>query len=392
MGDDVVFFNMYEQDEKKRMIDEYYNDLKELERLKMVYNNDYSLRTSIRDLKKEYNVEKRNYEKIIKLLKIIHHYGIELIEKRETMEIGVYDIVFKDAIYKINRLLLKIKNIEHKNVENSDKIQMTRQDQNANVPPYNTFNNDKYLKSKRPNAVTNEYLLPSENELMDSIDKNKDIDDFNIYKYYEQKNRKINSNSRNRLAHNNNDINALSSKSISSDFKKINISEKNINTERIEQNIKENKNDEVKILISHSTANKKEAKKIISILEAIGVDEDAIICTSATGYGVPAGEDIVDYLKQTFDYKLIMIYLISEKYFESRYCLNEMGAAWVKSSAHLVVNIDESKIDDCVLRNTNKYVDLDKEGLSEISSFFERHGIIDQVSHNKMVKLQSKIL
>lgn len=387
-----MFFNMYEQDEKKRMIDEYYNDLKELERLKMVYNNDYSLRTSIRDLKKEYNVEKRNYEKIIKLLKIIHHYGIELIEKRETMEIGVYDIVFKDAIYKINRLLLKIKNIEHKNVENSDKIQMTRQDQNANVPPYNTFNNDKYLKSKRPNAVTNEYLLPSENELMDSIDKNKDIDDFNIYKYYEQKNRKINSNSRNRLAHNNNDINALSSKSISSDFKKINISEKNINTERIEQNIKENKNDEVKILISHSTANKKEAKKIISILEAIGVDEDAIICTSATGYGVPAGEDIVDYLKQTFDYKLIMIYLISEKYFESRYCLNEMGAAWVKSSAHLVVNIDESKIDDCVLRNTNKYVDLDKEGLSEISSFFERHGIIDQVSHNKMVKLQSKIL
>lgn len=391
MGDDIVFFNMNEQDEKKRMVDEYYNDLKELERLKMVYNKDYSLRTSIRDLKKEYNVEKKDYEKIIKLLKIIHHYGIELIEKKETMEIGVYDIVFKDAIYKINRLLLKIKNIEHKNVKNSDKIQMTKQDQNANVPPYNTFNNDKYLKSKRPNAVTNEYLLPSENELMDSIDKNKDIDDFNIYKYYEQKNREINSNSRNRFAHSNNDINALNSNPISSDFKKINISEKDINKERIEQKIKENKNEKVKILISHSKANEDEAKKIISILVDIGVNGDDIICTSVEGYGVPAGEDIVDYLKETFDYKLIMIYLISKNYFESRYCLNEMGAAWVKCSAHLVVNIDKSKIDDCVLRNTNKYIGLDKEGLSEISRFFVRHRIINEVTHSQIVRLQSRI-
>ena len=55
-----------------------------------------------------------------------------------------------------------------------------------------------------------------------------------------------------------------------------------------------------------------------------------MFCSSVKGYGIPLGENIYDYLKDQFqNYKLKVIFVLSDNYYKSVASLNEMGAAWV---------------------------------------------------------------
>lgn len=52
--------------------------------------------------------------------------------------------------------------------------------------------------------------------------------------------------------------------------------------------------------------------------------------SSNTKYGIPLDEDIYNFLKKQFDeYNLHVIYMLSDNYYNSAACLNEMGAAWI---------------------------------------------------------------
>lgn len=85
-----------------------------------------------------------------------------------------------------------------------------------------------------------------------------------------------------------------------------------------------------KIFISHSSKDGSYVNKFVNLLEDIGLTEEEIICTSVSGYGIPLGEDIYDYLKSQFEkYKLHMIFILSDNYYKSVACMNEMGAAWI---------------------------------------------------------------
>ena len=58
-----------------------------------------------------------------------------------------------------------------------------------------------------------------------------------------------------------------------------------------------------------------------------------------------------------------MIFLLSDEYFESVACLNEMGAAWVSKSDYLSVfvpkfNFKNSKFIDCVIDKQKMGIDL----------------------------------
>lgn len=90
-----------------------------------------------------------------------------------------------------------------------------------------------------------------------------------------------------------------------------------------------------KAFISHSSKDKEFVSELVGLLEYIGLDEEQIICTSIQGYGIPLGENIFDYLKQQFhDYRLYVIFVHSDNYYQSPVCLNEMGAAWVLKADH----------------------------------------------------------
>lgn len=93
----------------------------------------------------------------------------------------------------------------------------------------------------------------------------------------------------------------------------------------------------MKIFISHSSKNKFYGDKLVDLLRNIGIKEDEIIFTSNTAYGIPIGQNIFNWLKSQITEKPFVIYLLSEEYYQSIACLNEMGAAWIIENKHAAV-------------------------------------------------------
>lgn len=85
-----------------------------------------------------------------------------------------------------------------------------------------------------------------------------------------------------------------------------------------------------KIFISHSSKDVAFVKPLVELIASIGIEPENLFCASVNGYGVPLNSRIYDYLKEQFEnYNLIVIFVLSENYYNSPASLNEMGAAWV---------------------------------------------------------------
>lgn len=93
----------------------------------------------------------------------------------------------------------------------------------------------------------------------------------------------------------------------------------------------------MKIFISHSSRNKEYGDLIVELLRNLGIKENEIIFTSNVAYGIPVGQNIFHWLKSQIEEKPFVIYLLSEYYYESLACLNEMGAAWIIENDHAAV-------------------------------------------------------
>ena len=85
----------------------------------------------------------------------------------------------------------------------------------------------------------------------------------------------------------------------------------------------------MKIFISHSSKNKGYGEAIVKLLRDVGVKADDIIFTSNPAHGIPIRMNIFKWLKSRIQEQSYIIYLLSEEYYDSVACLNEMGAAWV---------------------------------------------------------------
>ncbi len=119
-----------------------------------------------------------------------------------------------------------------------------------------------------------------------------------------------------------------------------------------------------KVFISHASKDSEYVKVFVNLLEDIGLSEDEIVCSSISGYGIPLGEDIYDWLSSQFqEFNLHIIFMLSDNYYDSVACLNEMGAAWVlkqKYDSVLLPNFDFVQIKGAI--NPNKIgIKLDSE-------------------------------
>lgn len=93
-----------------------------------------------------------------------------------------------------------------------------------------------------------------------------------------------------------------------------------------------------KIFISHASSDKEYVSKLIDLLEGIGLNEKHIFCSSIAGYGIPLDQDIYDYLKLQFETRnLHVILVLSENYYKSIACMNEMGAAWILKNKYSII-------------------------------------------------------
>jgi hypothetical protein len=86
------------------------------------------------------------------------------------------------------------------------------------------------------------------------------------------------------------------------------------------------------IFVSHSSKDAAYGDALVDLLRDAGVGAKEIVYTSNPAYGIPISSNIFDWLKSRVKEQPCVIYLLSEEYYESVACLNEMGAAWVIES------------------------------------------------------------
>lgn len=87
-----------------------------------------------------------------------------------------------------------------------------------------------------------------------------------------------------------------------------------------------------RIFISHSSRDSAFGDAIVGLLRGIGLTQSQIIYTSDPQYGIPPGQNIFSYLRDQINDDTYMLYLLSDNYYNSIVCLNEMGAAWVRQA------------------------------------------------------------
>lgn len=84
------------------------------------------------------------------------------------------------------------------------------------------------------------------------------------------------------------------------------------------------------LFISHSSEDHGIANAFVELLEDIGLGVDDMFYSSLAEYGVSLGENIVDVIKRKLSNKKVhVVFMLSQNYYGSVMCLNEMGAAWV---------------------------------------------------------------
>lgn len=86
-----------------------------------------------------------------------------------------------------------------------------------------------------------------------------------------------------------------------------------------------------KIFISHSSQDSEMLAALVDLLIKSGIPKENIVATSAPDTGFSVGESLYGNLKSVLlGNDLSVIYLLSENYYSSPICLNEMGAAWIR--------------------------------------------------------------
>ena len=110
-----------------------------------------------------------------------------------------------------------------------------------------------------------------------------------------------------------------------------------------------------RIFISHAGKDKDFCDVFVDFLTRLTFSSRTIIYTSRSEFGVPIGNDIFEYLRGNLEKRKIWVFfMLSKNFFDSPYCLSEMGAAWVRQNkcfSILLPGFKHSDIDGVVNKN-----------------------------------------
>ena len=104
------------------------------------------------------------------------------------------------------------------------------------------------------------------------------------------------------------------------------------------------------IFISHAVKDKLLAESLVNLLVISGaVPFQEIICSSLEGSGIPKGKNFIEFIKDKLQAPKLVIMLLSTNYYDSVFCLCELGASWALSHnifPILVSPLDYSDVKD----------------------------------------------
>jgi hypothetical protein len=115
------------------------------------------------------------------------------------------------------------------------------------------------------------------------------------------------------------------------------------------------------IFLSHRSSDKKYGDALRDLICGLGVKNEGLIYTAHPLHKIPLDKNIYDYLRENLAKSVYVIFLLSNEYFTSSACLNEMGAAWLAQKDYtniFIPNFDfrNENFQDCV-------IDTDKMGI-----------------------------
>ena len=88
--------------------------------------------------------------------------------------------------------------------------------------------------------------------------------------------------------------------------------------------------DDRRIFISHAEADADTAQRVARFLQnTCRLPKEQILCTSAPGYGLSAGEEWIESLRLAIQDAKIVVFLFSTAFLSSDFCGFELGAAWM---------------------------------------------------------------
>ncbi len=93
------------------------------------------------------------------------------------------------------------------------------------------------------------------------------------------------------------------------------------------------------LFISHSSKDEKYAKIIKDFLLDIGVPNNRIFCTSISGNGVH--RRISSEIKEKLRYSILNLVILSNNYYQSIPCTNEMGIIWYLDTDSILLALPE---------------------------------------------------
>lgn len=122
----------------------------------------------------------------------------------------------------------------------------------------------------------------------------------------------------------------------------------------------------MKIFISHSSKDKELVLMFVDLLvQGFHIDYDEIFCTSMDN-ALRVGEDFIKSIKENLHDSEIVLFLITQNYIDSKFCIMEMGAAWAfKDNIFpiIVPPLDYNILNDTPLKITQSIILSDAEDL-----------------------------
>lgn len=93
-----------------------------------------------------------------------------------------------------------------------------------------------------------------------------------------------------------------------------------------------------KVFISHAYKDKLLVDAFVNLLTKAGVPESQIVCSSTPGTQLHTGSSLYSELrKELTNDNVFVIFMLSENFYASPVCLNEMGAVWIRDSKCQVI-------------------------------------------------------
>jgi len=152
-----------------------------------------------------------------------------------------------------------------------------------------------------------------------------------------------------------------------------------------------------KIFISHSSKDGDICNILVNALVLSGISSEDIVFTSMYDTGVEFGKSIGETIKKELKNSSTIIFIITENFYNSAYCLNEMGAAWVLDKEFIPILLGNINYDDMQGFINKDYINIkvDKNGFDSFMEYLNKNFEIKFTSKNhfgKFIKEANKIV